>query len=94
MALTWGLEGAKTGAPMAGRGVFRPPGGGLVVPTWAGFGCLGRTMLGGAWADTCGCGGIQQPCLASVGLCSGGHLWLRSGIVILLIMKTRHCISG
>ena len=29
-----------------------------------------------------------------MGSCDGGHLWLLHIIVILLIMKTRHCISG
>ena len=24
-----------------------------------------------------GCGGVKQPCHADVGLCDGGHLWLR-----------------
>ena len=94
MAKTRGPERAKKGASMVGRGVFRPLGGGLVVPTWAGFGCLGRTTLACAWAGICGGGGIQQPCLASIGLCSGGHLWLRHIIVIHRNMKTRHYISG
>ena len=93
-AKTRGLKGAKTGASMAGRGVFRPPGGRLAGATWAGFGCLGMTTLACALAGICGGGGIQQPCLASVGLCSGGHLWLRPIIVIHRNMKTRHCISG
>ena len=53
---TWGLKRAKMGVPMAGRGVFRPPGGGFVVPTWAGFGCLGRTMLACVAAGSCGGG--------------------------------------
>ena len=93
-AKTRGPKGAKTGASMVGRGVFQPPGGGFVVSTWAGSGCLVMTRLACAWAGICGGGRIQQPCLASVGLCAGGHLWLRPIIVILLIMKTRHCISG
>ena len=41
-----------------------------------------------------GCGWLQQPCHACASLRDGGHLWLRPIIVILLIMKTRHCISG
>ena len=36
----------------------------------------------------------KQPCHASVDRSDGGHLWLLPIIVILLIMKTRHCISG
>ena len=56
MAKTMGFKGAKRGASMVGRGVFRPPGGGLVVPTWAGFGCLVMTRLACAWAGICGGG--------------------------------------
>ena len=40
-----------------------------------------------------GCRWLQQPCHACMGLCGGGHLWLRPIIVIRLSMKTRHCIS-
>lgn len=51
-----------------------------------------------AWASAaagiCGCGRIQQPYHADAGLRDGGHLWLRPVIVIRLIIKTRHCISG
>ena len=32
--------------------------------------------------------------LANVGLCAGGHLWLRHICIIHRDMKTRHCISG
>jgi hypothetical protein len=48
--------------------------------------CLGDIASGCRW--------LQQPCHACMGLCGGGHLWLRPIIVIRLIMKTRHCISG
>ena len=36
----------------------------------------------------------QQQCHANVVMYGGRHLWLRPIIVIHLIMKTRHCISG
>ena len=70
-AKTRGPKGAKRGDSMAGRGVFRPPGDGLVVSTWAGFGCLGRTTLACAVAGICGGGGIQQPCHPHAGMCGG-----------------------
>ena len=71
MAKTRGPKRAKTGAPMAGQGVFRPPGGGLAGAKWAGFGCLGRMTFACALAGICGGGGIQQPCHPHAGMCGG-----------------------
>ena len=68
MAKTMGFKGAKRGASMASRGVFRPLGGGLVVSTWAGFGCLGITMMACVAAGIYGYGRTQQPCHSCVGM--------------------------
>ena len=78
MAKTMGFKGAKRGASVVGRGVFRPLGGGLVVPTWAGFGCLVMTRLACAVAGICGCGRTQQPCHPHAGMCAAWDLWLRT----------------
>ena len=78
MAKTRGPERAKKGDSMVGRGVFRPLGGGLVVPTWAGFGCLVMTRLACAVAGICGCGRTQQPCHPHAGMCAAWDLWLRT----------------
>ena len=41
-----------------------------------------------------GWGRVKQPCHADVGLCDGGHLWLRHTGIRPSQYETRHCISG